>query len=229
MEYKYQAGDKVRFKEIDKDYKGNTLGITRPTLMGMSGKVFTIRSQRPAVYSSIHDNDTVVYRVYETSLLLLEEWLEPYYEKHQPIIIYHDRNRVVALDKNTGALGEAKCNPKDTFDFYVGAQIAFDRLIDKDEHPVPIDEDRVIHVGDIVEIANMFHLTSFPYYPLHEIDGLNMGLILKFAYGESPKTAFSDTFVVRCFIGNNVLIEEEPYGKTYVVTMNSIRKARSSK
>lgn len=49
--------------------------------------------------------------------------------EQEKIIIYRDGQKVIALDKRTGEKAEARCNPSDTFDFSIGARIAFDRLI----------------------------------------------------------------------------------------------------
>lgn len=52
-----------------------------------------------------------------------------YLGNQEKIIIYRDGRKVIALDKHTGEKAEARCNPSDTFDFNIGARIAFDRLI----------------------------------------------------------------------------------------------------
>lgn len=49
--------------------------------------------------------------------------------EQEKIVIYRDDQKVIALDKCTGEKAEARCNPSDTFDFSIGARIAFDRLI----------------------------------------------------------------------------------------------------
>lgn len=54
-------------------------------------------------------------------------------EEQEKIIIYRDGRKVIALDKRTGEKAEARCNPSDTFDFGIGARIAFDRLIPNKE------------------------------------------------------------------------------------------------
>ena len=53
--------------------------------------------------------------------------------EQEKIIIYRDGQKVIALDKRTGNKAEARCNPSDTFDFNIGARIAFDRLIPNKE------------------------------------------------------------------------------------------------
>ena len=55
--------------------------------------------------------------------------------EQEKIVIYRDDQKVIALDKCTGEKAEARCNPSDTFDFEIGARIAFDRLI-SENNPV---------------------------------------------------------------------------------------------
>ena len=57
--------------------------------------------------------------------------------EQEKIVIYRDGRKVIALDKRTGEKAEARCNPSDTFDFNIGARIAFDRLIpNKEDAPL---------------------------------------------------------------------------------------------
>lgn len=52
----------------------------------------------------------------------------------ETIVIYRkDKETVVALDKSTGKQAEAKCSPVDKFDFHTGAELAFNRLLNKEE------------------------------------------------------------------------------------------------
>lgn len=48
---------------------------------------------------------------------------------NETIVIYRKDNEVIALDKRTGKKAIAKCSPEDTFDFNIGAKLAFERLI----------------------------------------------------------------------------------------------------
>lgn len=61
---------------------------------------------------------------------------------NETIILYHKDNRVIALDKSTGEKAEAICSPEDTFDFYIGAKLAFQRLLGEmpEAAPVPAPE-----------------------------------------------------------------------------------------
>lgn len=48
--------------------------------------------------------------------------------KNNTIVIYQKGDKVIALDKRTGKKAVAKCDPRDTFDFNIGAKLAFERL-----------------------------------------------------------------------------------------------------
>lgn len=48
--------------------------------------------------------------------------------KNNTIVIYQKGNQVIALDKRTGKKAVAKCDPRDTFNFNIGAKLAFERL-----------------------------------------------------------------------------------------------------
>ena len=71
--------------------------------------------------------------------------------KRKPVIIYQNGQEVVALDKETGEKAVAKCHPDDTFDFEVGAKLAFDRL-----YPKFRVDDRVFKVGDRVRCTKSY-------------------------------------------------------------------------
>ena len=96
---------------------------------------------------------------------------------NKPIIIYKNGRNVVALDKNTGKKGIAKCHPDDEFDFYTGAKLAFSRLtgcklveFDGESKPdVSEDTDTAkFKVGDTVkvksglEVDEIYHGSSSP-------------------------------------------------------------------
>ena len=59
-----------------------------------------------------------------------KEFLEEHAKK-ECIVIYRKGSETVALDKTTGKKAVAKCSPEDTYDFYTGAQLAFERLTGK--------------------------------------------------------------------------------------------------
>ena len=58
------------------------------------------------------------------------------------ITIVQNGNEVIAIDRKTGKKAKAICSKDDEFDFYVGANLAFKRLVD-------------INVGDMVRVVSM--------------------------------------------------------------------------
>lgn len=76
------------------------------------------------------------------------------------IVIYRKDNEVIALNKATGDKAAAKCSPEDEFDFYVGAKLAFQRLLGEtpDENAMPDKEvkevRRVARPGEYVKIVD---------------------------------------------------------------------------
>lgn len=74
------------------------------------------------------------------------------------IVIYIDKkdpSKVVAKDVSTGRTGVAKCSPEDTFDFYIGARLAMDRLLETEQK---------IEIGDTVEFISDKVGVFFPEY-----------------------------------------------------------------
>ena len=70
-----------------------------------------------------------------------------------------DPRKIVALDMRNGKSAEARCNPEDTFDFYVGASLALSRLAAKDFDA----HEPKFKVGDIIignDKAKKYGITS---------------------------------------------------------------------
>ena len=59
-----------------------------------------------------------------------DNMLKPVENSKLVVVIYRENQKVIALDKSSGKKAIARCCPEDTFDFYTGAQLAFDRLVD---------------------------------------------------------------------------------------------------
>ena len=79
--------------------------------------------------------------------------------EQEKIVIYRDDQKVIALDKCTGEKAEARCNPSDTFDFEIGARIAFDRLISENN---PVESEPKGFTGEAVfKGTKTFYDTDF--------------------------------------------------------------------
>jgi hypothetical protein len=61
---------------------------------------------------------------------------------NETIVIYRKDNDVIALDKRTGKKAIAKCSPEDTFDFNVGAKLAFERLMNGNKESITVEDMR---------------------------------------------------------------------------------------
>lgn len=123
---KFKVGDKIRFGK----YKGVVVeinsGISKYSNLvrlegfnGHKGNHYTISGE------NYKTNDH--WYVSDNGLELIK------HVKTEPIVIYRKDNYVIALDKNTGKRGVAKCNPSDKFDFQTGAKLAFERLMNSEE------------------------------------------------------------------------------------------------
>lgn len=74
-------------------------------------------------------------------------YLKPF--KPECIVIYRNGSETVALDKTTGKKAVAKCSPEDTYDFYTGAQLAFERLT----KPAVTEVKRAAKEGEYIKIV----------------------------------------------------------------------------
>lgn len=69
--------------------------------------------------------------------------------KKECIVIYRKGSETVALDKTTGKKAVAKCSPEDKYDFYTGAQLAFERLT----KPAVTEVKRAAKEGEYIKIV----------------------------------------------------------------------------
>lgn len=122
---KYKVGDKVRIRSWE-DMK-REYGVDR------HGNI-PVRKDANFVTSMKHlcGKELVIsrvlkdcYKVKDLDWYWTDEMFEPI---SHTIVIYKKDNQVIALDKATGKTGIAYCNPEDTFDFFFGADLAYDRL-----------------------------------------------------------------------------------------------------
>lgn len=126
MKAKFKAGDRVRVKVFEeRPFTWNCDG----KMDHMMGKVYEIKTTDNTSYS-IYDEK------HDREWTFDEKHLEPV---NECIVIYRNGSETIALDKCTGKKAVAKCSPDDTYDFYTGAQLAFERLTGtekKEQEPV---------------------------------------------------------------------------------------------
>ena len=129
---RFKAGDKVRVKKFkERPFYWNCEG-KMDHLMGKVVKIereSSIARGRYVVYDSKNDCD---WRIEEDDL-------EPV---NETIVIYRKDREVIAVDKVTGDKAIAKCSPEDTFDFNVGAKLAFDRLMNGNKESITVEDMR---------------------------------------------------------------------------------------
>lgn len=121
---RFKVGDKVTvrsMKSMKKTLIEDSNGLHTPNdiyfvspMDEYCGKTVTITNVHEAGYRIKED--------YETW-----NWTDEMFESNT-IIIYTDNNKVVALDKSTGKTGIAYCSPEDDFNFFTGADLAYNRL-----------------------------------------------------------------------------------------------------
>lgn len=135
------------------------------------------------------------------------------------ITIYREGMSVIALDRATGNMGVARCNPTDTFDFNTGAKLAFDRLMSElDAHNttatkvIKCDEYKVGDKVKIREDLSDFH-TKAPYVvtPMLKQCGKVCEITRVYEYGLYDLKEDDFTWSVEMFEGKVVPIDyEEP-------------------
>ena len=129
---RFKEGDKVRVKK----FKEIPLYWNREGKMDhLMGKVVKIEREssitrgRYVVHDSKNDCD---WRIEEDDLDPVNE----------TIVIYRKDRDVIAVDKVTGDKAIAKCSQEDTFDFNVGAKLAFDRLMNGNKENITVEDMR---------------------------------------------------------------------------------------
>ena len=129
---RFKEGDKVRVKK----FKERPLYWNREGKMDhLMGKVVKIERE-----SSIARGRYVVHDFKnDRDWRIEEDDLEPV---NETIVIYRKDREVIAVDKVTGDKAIAKCSPEDTFDFNVGAKLAFDRLMNSNKENITVEDMR---------------------------------------------------------------------------------------
>lgn len=129
---RFKEGYKVRVKKFkERPFYWNCEG-KMDHLMGKVVKIKYASSptrSRYVVHDSKNDRDWSIE----------EDDLEPV---NETIVIYRKDREVIAVDKVTGDKAIAKCSPEDTFDFNVGAKLAFDRLMNGNKEDITVEDMR---------------------------------------------------------------------------------------
>ena len=123
---KFGVGDKVKVRSWDslvKEFGVDGFGditLSNNYFLGQMreycGKTLVISEKRTKSYKTVGNTWNWTDEMFEPKPI------------HNTIVIYIKDNQVIALDKATGKTGVAICSPDDEFDFYVGADLAYNRL-----------------------------------------------------------------------------------------------------
>lgn len=129
---RFKVGDKVRVKKFKERPSTWNSGGKMDHLMGKVVKIERVVSPTKCVYA-VYDSQN------DYDWFFREDDLEPV---NETIVIYSKDREVIALDKRTGKKAIAKCSPEDTFDFNIGAKLAFDRLMNGNKENITIEDMR---------------------------------------------------------------------------------------
>ena len=127
---RFKEGDKVRVKKFKERPIGWEIEGKMDHLMG---KVVEIKGSTPCGVYNVYDPK------HHCEWIFVEDDLEPV---NETIVIYRKDREVIAVDKVTGDKAIAKCSPEDTFDFNVGAKLAFDRLMNGNKENITVEDMR---------------------------------------------------------------------------------------
>lgn len=158
---KFKVGDKVRVRQWD-DMKKEFGALPWGTIKVRCGFIEEMRQycDKVVTITSITSNG---YRIKEDGgkWYYSDDMFEP---QAQSIVIYKKDNKVIALNKATGETAEAICNPDDEFDFYVGADLAFERLRGRKPAPKTREEAPKYFTGEMICVKS-----ASKYYTLGKI------------------------------------------------------------
>ena len=121
---RYKVGDTVKIREdleIGELYGGC---LFLPEMQDFAGKIACIK---------VVSKCAKCYRVDTSCFLWTDEMFEDgvdmqVHGMNKHVGIYVDKNKVIAVNLETGKEGVARCHPDDDFDFFVGAKLALERL-----------------------------------------------------------------------------------------------------
>ena len=139
---KFKVGDKVKvrsWKSMAKEY-GVDCGAIQvpcvfvPAMSKYCGTVVTIKlvtsGGRYKIEEDGKENWTFSEQMFEPGVIAKT--------KHSPkkatsasvnkVTIYTEDRKVIAVDESSGKTAMARCHPEDKFDFFIGAEIALERL-----------------------------------------------------------------------------------------------------
>lgn len=186
---KYKVGDKVKVRSWDSMVK--EFGVDRLGDIKLSDTYFVhdMKAYCGKTLTITHVGESE-YRTKGNTWYWTDEMFEPK-TVCNTVVIYTNGNKVIALDKVTGETGVAICSPEDKFDFFTGADLAFERLRGrinppKERGPKYYNGEVVcvktiadnLTVGKIYKVKNgkftddwgRVHGGPYPYVSFHDLD-----------------------------------------------------------
>lgn len=137
---KFKVGDRVRIRqwadmemEFGLDSDGD-IKCPHTFVKGMAhlcGRVATVTSVFEAYRVGLKFDDESGRIAWTYTFDMIEPINAKQKTRAETIVISSNGDTVTALDKRDGRKATVKCSPDDTFDFSVGARMAFDRLMDE--------------------------------------------------------------------------------------------------
>jgi hypothetical protein len=123
---KYKVGDKVRVRSWDS--MAEQFGVDRFGDIKVNNTYFVDAMRKCCGETlTITSVNMSSYQTKGNSWQWTDEMFEPGVVCNT-VVIYTNGNKVIAVDKATGETGVAICSPEDEFDFFTGADLAFERL-----------------------------------------------------------------------------------------------------
>lgn len=180
---RFKAGDKVKVRSLESLKKEFGTDCTGAIPMDCSfvkpmfrycGKEVVIEE----VFSSSGDN---IYTIEGDTWNFNEKVFEI---PNQSIVIYRKDNKVYAVNKATGETGVAICCPEDEFDFKIGADIAYERLMGRKEPPKEREPKEKFYNAEVVCVDD-----SGKYFEKGKIYKVKNGIIYD-RYGKPDRYRF---------------------------------------
>lgn len=193
MKFKFKVGDKVRVLD-GKNIKNYTGGWRMEEHVG---DVYTVDRQ------IAHFAGRPAYGMEENCFTWDERGLAPAETCNNKIVITTDGKETLARlyeGNKVVKIATAKCSPDDTFDFKTGAELAFNRLFEKEKKP----EKPELYNGKVVCVEKRYkHSIPIPYFTVGKVYKVKDGIITGDNGWESFK--YSNLEILCLAVGNTFI------------------------
>jgi len=217
---KFKVGDKVKLKNV----RGVTWNL-EGKMDKYKGKIVTISKIDGANFEiSEDDRNDRLFGKWEFEASDIESIANACTNS---IHIYSDGTTTTAIlkdGKETIRTAQAKCSPDDTYDFAIGAKLAFDRLMGAEVKEVK----RKAKVGEWVKATEKFHWNGNvcnigDIFLINHVCGC--GLHCQYSYGKSNEIMFSENEYV---VLENYKPEKPIEDKPLEVIINGVKYIKAT-